>query len=204
MNPSQLRKYLVMGSSQSNRDPLEVLEEAISGGITAFQYREKGQGSLEGESRLQLGRMLRSACKKHQVLFVVNDDLDLALELEADALHLGQDDQDVSYVRQHYPELILGLSVSTIEELNNSRIDLVDYIGAGPIYSTNTKQDAKKAVGPSFVKEIKEIYPSTPVVGIGGITPINASEVIEAGADGVAVVSAIVGANDVEEAVRSL
>ncbi|WP_079480434.1 thiamine phosphate synthase [Halobacillus salinus] len=204
MKSGQLRKYLVMGSNQCSRDPHEVLREAIAGGITAFQYREKGNGARLGQERLMLGRSLREICNENDILFFVNDDLELAIQLGADGVHVGQADKEVTYIREYHPELLIGLSVSNETELANSEIDYVDYLGAGPIYPTATKEDAKESVGTDWIRRIKIVHPTIPVVGIGGIDPTNASNVIEAGADGVAVISAITKAVDIKEAVRQI
>ncbi|MCA0969430.1 thiamine phosphate synthase [Halobacillus litoralis] len=204
MITEKLRKYFVMGSKQCLKDPAAVLEEAASAGVTAFQFREKGKGALEGEKRKHLGLELREICRHHGIPFIVNDDIDLAVELEADGIHVGQSDQDVSYIKRHYPEWIVGLSVSNAEEVLHSPINQVDYLGAGPLFQTTTKEDAKEAVGLKWIKRLRGWYPHVPIVGIGGINTRNAASVIEAGADGVAVISAITKADSVNEAVRDL
>ncbi|SFG43607.1 thiamine-phosphate diphosphorylase [Halobacillus alkaliphilus] len=200
----QLRKYLVMGSQDTDRDPAEVLDEAIQAGITAFQYREKGRGSLEGEAKLELGRKLRGLCRDKGILFIVNDDLDMVEPLEADGVHVGQEDISVEVIRSQFPDKILGLSVSTEQEIAKSSLEKVDYLGAGPVFQTSTKEDAKPVVGIVWIKQLREAYRDLPIVGIGGINTENASSVIEAGAAGVAVVSAITHAESIAEAVKRL
>lgn len=204
MNPEFLRKYLVMGSQNCERDPLTILDEAIKGGITSFQYREKGEGALYGKGKSRLGHRLKERCLEGGILFIVNDDLELFEELEADGIHVGQSDLKVEHIRSKHPDVVIGLSVSNKEELAKSSVDHVDYLGVGPIFPTFTKNDANPVAGPGWVEEVKRIHPYLPVVGIGGITPDNAQAVIEAGADGVAVVSAIIQAYDVAKAVQSL
>ncbi|WP_200816535.1 thiamine phosphate synthase [Halobacillus sp. Marseille-P3879] len=200
----QLRKYLIMGSQNCDRNPERILKEAIEGGITAFQYREKGPGALEGEEKLALGRKLRSLCRKHNVLFIVNDDSGLVEPLDADGIHVGQDDVDVQELRTLFPKKVIGLSISNEVELRRSSIEAVDYLGAGPVFATSTKVDAKEAVGVEWIEKVKHIHPEIPLVGIGGITVNNAREVIKAGADGVSVITAVTAAVDVKEAVRKL
>jgi len=200
----QLRKYFVMGSQDTDRDPEAVLEEAIEAGVTAFQYREKGTGSLEGEAKHELGRKLRSLCREKGILFIVNDDLDMVEPLEADGIHVGQEDISVEVIRSQFPDKILGLSVSTEQEVIQSSLEKVDYLGAGPVFQTSTKEDAKPVVGTVWIKQLREAYPNLPIVGIGGINTGNASLVIEAGAAGVAVVSAITHAESIAEAVKRL
>ncbi|WP_226581833.1 thiamine phosphate synthase [Halobacillus litoralis] len=205
MNTSErLRKYFVMGSQDCDRDPLVVLDEAIAAGITAFQYREKGRRALAGGAKYKFGERLKERCNKAGVWFIVNDDLDLYQSLGADGIHVGQQDQSVSFIREAYPQAFIGLSVSNQEQLQGSPLTLVDYLGIGPIFPTNTKEDADPVVGPEWIREVKSQHPSIPLVGIGGIHAGNAYEVMEAGADGVAVVSAISKARDINLVVRQL
>ena len=199
-----LRKYLVMGSVNCLQHPEETLKQAIEGGITAFQYREKGLNALIDKEKVELGWRLRTICKENGIPFFVNDDIDLVNMLEVDGIHVGQDDHHADKLREMYPEKIIGLSISTIEELNNSPISHVDYIGAGPMFPTVTKENAKKVAGPEWITTIKNTYPSMPVVGIGGINHQNAATVLKAGADGVAVSSCVTGARDIVQAVRNL
>jgi len=200
----RLRKYFIMGSQNCDRNPTEVLKEAINGGITAFQYREKGAGSLKGIEKLELGKQLRHICQEHHVLFFINDDVDLVDSLNADGIHVGQDDMSVKDIRERFPDKIIGLSVSNSQEVEHSPLELVDYIGAGPVFATTTKEDAKTPVGIEWVKNLRNRFPLLPIVGIGGITVDNAHSVIEAGADGVSVISAITKAKNIKEAVHKL
>src|SRR5690554_3218351 len=100
----QLRKYFIMGSQNCDRDPVKVLQEAVSAGITAFQYREKGDGALTGKAKLELGKQLREICASHQVPFIVNDDIELVEPLSADGIHVGQDDLSVKEIRRMFPD----------------------------------------------------------------------------------------------------
>ncbi|WP_084723812.1 thiamine phosphate synthase [Virgibacillus chiguensis] len=193
-----------MGSQNCDRDPKQVLREAIQAGITAFQYREKGSDALSGNQKIQLGKELRAICRQHNIPFFINDDVELTEVLETDGIHVGQDDKDAKELRQQFPNKWIGLSVSNLEELHASPLDYVDYLGVGPIFPTSTKEDAKMAVGTGFITEIKRLYPNMPIVGIGGINTENAVAVMEAGADGVSVISAITKAPDIEEAIAKL
>ncbi|UOQ95359.1 thiamine phosphate synthase [Halobacillus shinanisalinarum] len=205
MNLQQrLRKYLIMGSQNCQRDPVVILEEAIAGGITAFQFREKGPNALETEEKLELGLKLRQLCRKHHVMFIVNDDSVLVEPLEADGIHVGQNDVDVEQLRSTFPEKIIGLSVSSEAEVRKSAIDVVDYLGAGPVFGTSTKIDAKAPVGTEWITKVRAMYPNMPLVGIGGITAQNSRSVLEAGADGVSVISAVTQADDVSRVVERL
>ncbi|GGB42698.1 thiamine phosphate synthase [Virgibacillus dakarensis] len=200
----QLRKYFIMGSQNCHHDPLQLLESALSAGITSFQFREKGEGSLTGNDKLVLGRKMRAICARYGVPFIVNDDIELVEPLKADGIHVGQNDVPINELRQLFPDKVIGLSVSNKNELANSPIQLTDYLGAGPVFNTTTKSDAKQAVGIEWIKAIRNEYPDLPIVGIGGITINNAASVLEAGANGVAVISAITKAKDITEAVQYL
>ncbi|WP_010529201.1 thiamine phosphate synthase [Lentibacillus jeotgali] len=199
-----LRKYFIMGSQNCNRKPEVILEEAAEAGITAFQFREKGKGSLTGQQKLVLGRRIRDICSQHNIMFFVNDDIDLVEPLDADGIHVGQDDLQLDKVREMFPDRIIGLSVSNQIEADNSPIQLADYLGAGSVFATSSKDDAEQAVGLEWIRSLKQQHPGTPIVGIGGITEKNASSVIDAGADGVAVISAITKADNIGEAVKNL
>lgn len=193
-----------MGTQNCVRDPNEILKESIQGGITAFQFREKGEGSLRGQKKLELGRRLRKTCKENNILFFVNDDVHLIELLDADGIHVGQSDTSVLEIRTKFPQKFIGLSVSNIDELVQSPIDLVDYIGAGPIFPTETKKDIKIPVGTDWIKKLRSKLPLLPIVGIGGINTENASSVIEAGADGVSFISVVTKSKDVKETVQKL
>lgn len=201
---TNLRKYFIMGSQNCDRNPAEILETAAKAGITAFQFREKGAGSLSGDTKLELGKQLIEICRKYSIPFFVNDDVDLVEPLDADGIHVGQDDISVTTLRERFPSKLIGLSVSNADELANSPIQFVDYIGAGPMYTTSTKEDAKSVVGPEWISQLRKQYPNLPIVGIGGIITTNAKSVIEAGADGVAVISAITKAENITDVVERL
>lgn len=201
-----LRKYFIMGSQNCHQDhePQYILQEAIKGGITAFQYREKGKGSLAKNEKIELGLKLRQLCHENNIPFFINDDIDLIETLDVDGIHVGQDDISVYAIRKRYPNIFIGLSISNKSELKNSPIDLVDYVGAGPVYSTMTKDDAKEAVGLNWIKTLKQQHPTIPIVAIGGINEKNAPDVLQAGADGIAVISAITKAKDIQKTVEML
>lgn len=204
MNRELLRKYLIMGSQNCHRDPREILLEAIEAGITMFQYREKGEGSLSGRDKNKLGQDLRRICRSYSIPFIVNDDVELVDLLDADGIHVGQDDETVIKVRKKFPYKIIGLSVSNVDELKKSPIHLIDYVGAGPIFGTATKKDAKKPVSVKWIQYLRDQYPNLPIVGIGGINESNSIEVMNAGADGVSVISAITKSDHIFETVQKL
>ncbi|HBU84428.1 MAG TPA: thiamine phosphate synthase, partial [Paenibacillus sp.] len=112
-----MQVYLVMGSVNTTRDPVEVLRQAIAGGITLFQFREKGTGALVGEARITLAMRLRELCSQHGIPFIVNDDVELAVAVEADGMHVGQDDADAALVRARIGEgRMLGVSAHSALE----------------------------------------------------------------------------------------
>ncbi len=183
------------------RSHLAVIQAAIAGGATVVQYREK-----EGTTRqmIEEARALRELARRAGVPFIVNDRVDIALAVDADGVHVGQDDMPAPLARKLMgPEKIIGVSATNLEEALQAERDGADYIGAGPIFATPTKPDAAPPIGLEGLAEICRRV-SIPVVAIGGINHENAGSVIEAGADGVAVVSAIVAAPDVEAAARRL
>ncbi|KKK38543.1 thiamine-phosphate pyrophosphorylase [Mesobacillus campisalis] len=199
-----LKVYFIMGSANCRKDPAEVLTDAISGGITMFQYREKGEGALQGNEKWQLARRLRSICHEHAIPFIVNDDIELALEVDADGVHIGQEDENAELVRKKIGNKILGVSVHDLKEAEDAIRSGADYFGVGPIFATTTKSDAKPARGGAFIRELRDAKYVNPIVGIGGIVPGNAATVMEAGADGVSVITALTHAHQIQKEARLL
>ncbi|MRG87167.1 thiamine phosphate synthase [Salinibacillus xinjiangensis] len=193
-----------MGSNNCKEDPVQVLEQAIVGGITLFQFREKGEGALQGKNKLDLAKRLQHVCQQAGVPFIVNDDVELALTIDADGVHVGQDDDAAKQVRKQIGDKILGVSTHTLAEAHQAIKDGADYLGLGPIYPTQSKDDAKEVQGVNLIRGFRENHIMTPIVGIGGITADNAADVIQAGANGVSVISAIAGVEDVKQAARDL
>lgn len=201
---SLLKLYFIMGSNNCRIEPELVLQKAIEGGITIFQFREKGTDSLAGEEKYQFAKQLQSICQNRRIPFIVNDDIELALALDADGVHIGQDDGSVKEIRKIIGDKILGVSTHNLEEVHSAIADGADYLGIGPIYTTTTKEDAKKAQGTTLIKELRRIGIEIPIVGIGGITSENAAPVIENGGNGVAVISEISLADHPLENTRKL
>jgi thiamine-phosphate pyrophosphorylase len=197
-----LKVYFIAGSPNCLKDPVEVLKEAIEGGITLFQYREKGEGALQGKEKLELGRKLKWMCKENGIPFIVNDDIELALELDTDGVHIGQEDEDAGAVRKRIGDRILGVSVHSREEAEIAKLAGADYFGVGPIFPTETKKDASAVQGTVLLKELIDF--DIPIVGIGGIKACNAAEVMQAGADGVSVITAISHADNIKKAAAAL
>lgn len=197
-----LRLYVITDRALARGRPdIEIAREAIAGGATALQLRWK-TGPLS--EALQIGHALRALCREAGVLFIVNDRVDLALAVEADGVHVGVNDLPVPETRKLVGEsMVVGFSPETLEQAVEAEAAGADYLGVGPVYPTATKPDAGPAVGLKHLARIVRAV-RIPVVGIGGITAENAAAVIEAGAVGVAVISAVVGAEDVRGAAARL
>jgi thiamine-phosphate pyrophosphorylase len=163
-------------------DELETARVAVEGGATVVQWRLKDVPRVDVVER---GRATRSLCARHGIPFVVNDDVEAALMLGADGVHLGRDDEGADTAKEH--GLLLGLSATSLEEAQAA--ERADYIGAGPIWATPSKPDADPPIGLDGLREIC-VAVAAPVVAIGGIDALNAAECIRAGAAGVAVLRA--------------
>ncbi|MGY8622294.1 thiamine phosphate synthase [Bacillus safensis] len=200
----QLSVYFIMGTANSTRQPLDVVNEAIQGGITMFQFREKGENALQAEEKKQLARQIQALCQEANVLFIVNDDVQLAIDLDADGVHVGQEDANAQDVRQRIGNKILGVSTHNLEEVKQAMKDGADYVGMGPVYPTETKKDTRSVQGVSLITEVRRHGLQIPIVGIGGITYDNAAPVIQAGADGVSIISAISQSADPKKAAEKL
>jgi hydroxymethylpyrimidine kinase / phosphomethylpyrimidine kinase / thiamine-phosphate diphosphorylase len=169
---------------------LERVREALSGGVCVLQYRDKVRDFPE---RVNLGRELKAICDRFQVTFIVNDDLELALELDADGVHLGQEDGDPVRARAALgPKKILGVSTHSLEEALAAQEAGADYVGFGAIYPTSSKE-VPAIQGPKGVALLKGAL-QIPVVAIGGITRDNAAALVDCGADAIAVISSVLSA----------
>jgi thiamine-phosphate pyrophosphorylase len=193
--------YVVTGSRAAAGSALEVLDAAIRGGATAVQLREK---SANIRRMLELGRALRELAGEARVPLIVNDRVDIALAIEADGVHVGQDDMPAELARRLLgPDRILGVSAGTVDEAVRAERDGADYLGVGDVFGTGSKRDAGGPIGLEGLARIARAV-SIPVVAIGGITVDNAGDAIEAGAVGVASISAVFGSPEPEVAARRL
>ena len=180
------------------------MEEALRGGITSFQFREKGDGALVGFQKEELAREIQKLCKLYQVPFIINDDIELAIKLDADGVHVGQGDGDVEKIRKLLPDKIIGLSVGNEEELRESKIEFVDYIGVGPVHSTISKNDAGGAIGYKGLKKIRKLVPNIPIVAIGGIKKEDIKNIAAIGVEGVSIISAISYSENIKQTVEQM
>jgi thiamine-phosphate pyrophosphorylase len=179
----------------------EVAQRAIAGGADIIQLRDKSCGCRE---LVSVGRALHTLTKKTSTLFIVNDRLDVALACGADGVHLGQEDMRASVARQIAPPgFIIGISVGTVDEAARAEREGADYVAVSPVFSTASKADAGHGHGTDALQKIKNAV-TIPVIAIGGIGQENVLDVIAAGADGVAVISAVVGSQDITRAAREL
>ena len=193
------RLYVILDRAAARgRDLLTILDATLAGGCRLVQLREKEwpSGRL-----LPMAERLRDRCRAVGATFIVNDRLDLALALGADGVHLGQDDLPPAAARPLLrPGMILGLSTHSLEQARAAQAAGADYVAVGSMFPTGTKPDFQ-LVGPELIGKLRgEI--GVPLIGIGGITHDNVAQVIRAGADGVAVISAVCGAPNPEAATR--
>lgn len=200
---SQLRLYFICGSQSPHKDTLTMIEEALSSGVTMFQLREKGEGALSGDALKDFAEQVRILTRKYNVPLIINDNIRLAETIDADGIHLGQDDAGPKELPSFFNDKIIGLSVGDEEELNNSNLADVDYIGTGPVFPTSSKGDAGDAISPRGLNLMRRLTGDLPMVAIGGITHDNYHECLDSGADGIAVISAISHAGDIKSAVNN-
>ena len=205
MDPANWRTYLVTQESLSaGRTTPEIVEAAIEGGIDAVQLREKDTSARE---RYELGQTLRELTAGADVPLLVNDRVDIAQAIDADGVHLGDSDLPIEAARDILgPDAIIGRSASTVAAAKEAQEAGADYLGVGAVYATGSKDDIddeEYEIGTDRIRKIANAV-SIPIVGIGGITADNAGEVAAAGADGVAVISAITAADDPAAATTAL
>jgi thiamine-phosphate pyrophosphorylase len=182
------------------RSHIEVASLAIRGGAKVIQLRDKMHRKRE---LLSIAQELRALCVEKDVLFIMNDYLDVALATDADGLHVGQDDLPVKVARRLLPsDKILGCSVRTIDKATIAQADGADYIAVGAMYPTPSKETAE-VVGTERLEQMRQAV-NLPIVAIGGISKDNVNEVLAAGADAIAVISAVMGDEDVEGATRQM
>lgn len=191
--------YFITDSGLSLSGNVADVKAALAAGVTVVQYREKNRSSRE---MYREALQLRELCLGSGALFIVNDRVDIALAVDADGVHLGQDDMPYAAARRILGAgRVIGVSVSTIGEAIDAGGSGADYLGVGPVFTTSTKADAAAPCGLELVSLIRKRCP-IPLVAIGGIDEFNAAGVIGAGADMVCSISAVVTRNNVEERAR--
>jgi thiamine-phosphate pyrophosphorylase len=183
----------------------DIARAALAAGAKTIQLRDK---DLCVRELLKAAHELRQLCSEADAMFIVNDRLDVALAAQADGVHLGQEDLPVAEARRalrgyERRRFVVGVTVSTVEEALKATADGADYLGVSPIFATGTKADAGEPIGLARLAEIRHAV-SLPLVAIGGINADNVADVMRAGADGAAVISAVTRADEMEIAARRL
>lgn len=198
----QLDLYLVTDRGLTRDRPLiDIVEAAVQGGVTMVQLREKKCSTREF---INLAHQIKKILKTHRIPLIINDRLDIALAVDADGVHIGQSDMPYEITRRILgPEKIIGLSVESLHDAEQAETRDVDYLGVSPIYFTPTKTDLKQELGLEGLRTIAA-FSRHRLVGIGGLNAANVTEVIRAGAEGAAVVSAICSADDPLQSTRNL
>ena len=202
MAAMQYDLYVITDEAISGgRSHADIARQAVEGGADVIQLRDKAIG---GRALLSAALGIREITRQSGALFIVNDRLDIALASGADGVHLGQDDMPASVVRQLAPPgFLIGVSVGSVAEALVAVSDGADYIAVSPVFPTPSKDDAARPAGLEGVKDIRHSV-SLPLVAIGGIGLHNVAEVIGSGADGIAVISAVVGKPDIASAAKEL
>jgi thiamine-phosphate pyrophosphorylase len=179
----------------------EIARRAIAGGADVIQLRDK---AMTARQLLPIAKEINELARRSDVLFIVNDRIDVALASGAHGVHLGQDDLPLIDARRITPPgFIIGISASSKEQAIQADLEGADYVALGPIFTTNSKKDAAKACGIEKLHEVSALI-SVPLLAIGGINNENVVDVIDAGADGIAVISAVVSQPDVTNSAREL
>lgn len=201
-DPSQWDVYLVTDRSLSRGRPTrEIVEAAVMGGVSVVQLREK---HLETRDFYQEGLAICDLLKSRNVPLIINDRIDIALALDADGVHLGKLDMPAAIARKILgPEKLIGLSLNTIDDIDDPETAYADYLAVSPVFLTQTKIDTAPAWGLEGLSTART-RTDKPLVAIGGISVENAESIVAAGADCIAVVSAIVSADDPAAATRRL
>ena len=201
INPKDLQLYAITDRHWLNgRTLAEQVRECLEGGATILQIREK---NLPENEFLEEAKEIQALCKEFKIPFIVNDNINIAAEIKADGVHVGQEDMDAKKVRDMLGEnAILGVSASTVEEALKAEKDGADYLGVGAVFPTSTKGDADNVTFETL-KEICEAV-SIPVVAIGGISADNLLKLKGSGIDGVSVISAIFASDDITAATKKL
>ena len=198
---AQARLYGILDLGYTERADVVVKTEALlRGGVDLLQLRAKGVDPAEV---LELGRVIQPLCRQAGIPFIINDHAEVAIQLKADGLHIGQEDGDYETTRKLIgPKMLLGRSTHSPEQARQAMADGFDYIGFGPLFPTPTKQ-GRPGIGMAYVAEIEqEVGSRIPVFCIGGIKRDNLPEVIRNGAKRVVIVSDLLAAPDVEQATR--
>jgi len=199
--PSLCGLYVILDPSACHAHSLlDVLTISAEAGVKLFQYRNKSASMNDAYVE---GMALRARARDLGVLFVVNDRCDLALALDADGVHLGQEDLPLEFARTVMgPEALIGISTHTPGQVRSASSGQPDYLGYGPIFPPHSKSDHDPVVGIEGLRAVRSLT-ALPIFAIGGISPDTVGEVMQAGANGVAVISAVLKAPDIVHAIKA-
>ncbi len=192
--------YFITDPSLTKQGVFKDTEQVLEAGCRIVQYREK-QKPLD--EKIAEAKELLALCKKHNALFIVNNDVEIAKEVGAGGVHLGQDDMPIAEARKILGNKVIGLTAHNVAEAVEAEKSGAQYLGISPIFHTDTKKDAGEPAGVKLLRDVKEKV-GIPLVGIGGINGQNLEQVFEAGADSVAIISAIVCAENVFDAAEKI
>lgn len=183
------------------RDILEAIEESILGGVTIIQLREK---TASKDEFLKLAKEVKGITDKYSIPLIINDNVEIAKAIDADGVHLGQSDEELTRAREILGDRkIIGISVGNVEEAKLAEKNGADYLGIGAVFYTDSKKDINEPMGIAGLKRIVKSV-NIPNVAIGGIHLSNVKEVMETGTDGIAVISEILGKENIREATVNL
>lgn len=205
--PEMLQVYLIAGTQDVHGDVTEYLARvtaSLQAGVTAFQFRDKDGSTLTAAERLALAQQCRDLATQYQVPFIIDDDYDMALRVHADGVHVGQKDRRVDEVLAAVgDDMFVGYSCNTLAEVAHANQLPVAYVGSGPVFPTNSKDDADPVMGFDYLHELVTAC-HHPIVAVGGITPANAGDVIKTGVAGISGISMIMQSPDVTRTVQEL
>ena len=193
----KLKLYVI--TDRRLKPEIESVREALEGGATSIQLRIKNASTKE---MIKIGKKIRELTKEYDALYFVDDRLDVALATNADGVQLGPEDMPISLAREIAPNLIIGASVYSLEEALQAEKERADYLGAGSVFPTPTKAGVRVIRVEGLRKIVESV--KIPVVAIGGINHKNARDVLKTGVDGIAIISAIMGAEDVKKATEEM
>ncbi|UYO98947.1 thiamine phosphate synthase [Oceanotoga sp. DSM 15011] len=194
-NKDILKLYMI--TDINYMDERESVLKAVKSGATCVQYRAK---NTDTKQMIEVAKDLKKICNHHNVPLIINDRLDIALAIQADGIHIGQDDMPIEIVKKYASNMIIGVSASNIEQALIAEKKGADYIGAGAIFSTQTKKDANYMGIESLKDLMKKI--KIPVAAIGGINLKNIKEVLKTNIDGVCIISALLCSKDIEKTTK--
>src|SRR5215475_13850576 len=193
--------YAILDPEQTKgRTPSDLLRALLSGGARMLQLRAK---ALSSRDFLDLARETRKLTGSHGCRLIVNDRVDIALSCGADGVHLGQDDLPLHAARKLMGDKIIGISTHSTEQAKEAEDGGADYIGFGPMFGTTTKATGYSSRGPAMLRQVREAV-HIPIVAIGGITEANVTEVWRAGADSAAIISDLLGSDDIATKVKRI